>query len=124
MAILALENPTYQPAMRIISTITQANPAVITTTFDHDYLTGEIVRLYIPRGWGMRQANGLKGTVTVTGDDTFEVDIDTTDFDAYVFIADPTAIPGHYYTPGHVVPIGELSGQLDAATKNVLGSPR
>ena len=33
----ATEDPTYQPAMRVIQAITQANPAIVTTTFDHDY---------------------------------------------------------------------------------------
>lgn len=104
MAILANPNPTYQPSLRIISDITQASPAVITTTFNHDYLTGEIVRLRIPQGWGMGQADGQKGTITVTGDDTFEIDIDTTNFDSFVVRADnPIGVtPGPINIPGGV----------------------
>ena len=102
MAILALTNPTYQPAMRIIESITNAKPSVVTTTFDHNYLTGEIVRLRIPQGWGMQQADGLKGTITVTGDTTFEIDIDTTHFDAFITRADnPIGVtPGPINIPG------------------------
>ena len=37
--------PTFQPTLRIISAITNENPAKVTTTLAHDYITGEIVRL-------------------------------------------------------------------------------
>jgi len=84
MSILADANPVFQRAMRIISTITNANPAVVTTTFDHQYLTGLIVRLNIPRGYGMTQANRLYGPIVVTGATTFTVDIDTTNFDTFI----------------------------------------
>ena len=45
----AVEQPTYQPDMRNILSITNANPAVVTTTFDgtnpgdHLYRSGLIV---------------------------------------------------------------------------------
>lgn len=84
MSILADANPVFQRAMRIISTITNANPAVVTTTFDHQYLTGLIVRLNIPRGYGMTQANRLYGPIVVTGATTFTIDIDTTHFDTFI----------------------------------------
>lgn len=84
MSILADANPVFQRAMRIVSTITNANPAVVTTTFDHQYLTGLIVRLNIPKGYGMTQANRLYGPIVVTGATTFTVDIDTTHFDTFI----------------------------------------
>lgn len=80
MAILATQFPVYQPAMRIIESVTNDNPAVVTTTFNHQYQTGLIVRLNIPLGYGMQQANQLYGPIVVTGDDTFTIDIDTTYF--------------------------------------------
>jgi len=48
MAILANATPIFTPAMRIIDSITQAQQAVITTTFDHDYIDGIIIRLVVP----------------------------------------------------------------------------
>ena len=81
MAILATQNPVYQPAMRIISSVTNANPAVVTTTFNHQYKSGLIVRLNIAQGYGMQQANQLYGPIIVTGNTTFTIDIDTTLFD-------------------------------------------
>lgn len=107
--------PTYQPAMRLIASITQANPAVVTTTFAHNYITGEIVRLVIPYTSGMQQINKQTGTIIVTGNTTFSIDIDSSLFDAYV-------IPVPELNCGQVVPIGEVNELLRAATKNVLPS--
>lgn len=117
MAIEALVSPTYQPAMRIISSITNSNPADVTTTFAHNYITGEILRLNIPVGFGMAQADQLTGTIVVTGLTTFKIDIDTTHFDAFVI---PALNPGHFYTPAQVTPVGEINSILRAATQNVL----
>lgn len=119
MAILAIERPTYQPAMRIIETITNANPAVVTTTFDHNYLSGTIVRLLFPLGYGMEQAHELQGVITVTGDTTFSIAIDTTFFSPFTT---PATFPEDRQYP-QVVPIGEVSSTLRAATRNVLPYP-
>lgn len=96
-------SPEFQPAMRIISAITNANPAAVTTTIDHDYLDGLIVRLVIPDGFGMTQADSLTGSITVTGETTFTINIDTSGFDAF---ASPSPIPDAY-TCAQVIPVGE-----------------
>lgn len=116
MAILAIQNPTYKPSMRIISAITNANPAAITTTFNHNYVTGTVVRLIIPPGYGILQANELFGEITVTGDTTFTVDIDTSTFDTYTT---PVSFPESYQY-AQVVPIGENNSILTASVQNVL----
>jgi len=119
MSILAQTFPVYQPAMRIISSITNASQAVVTTTFAHQYLTGTICRLHIPDGYGMQQANTLYAPITVTGTTTFTIAIDTTQFQAY---ATPSQWPetAQYAV---VVPIGELSNQLTGAVQNALPYP-
>lgn len=111
--------PIYQPAMRIISAITNANPAVVTTTFANQYITGTVVRLDIPYACGMQQANQLTGEISVISPTTFSINIDTTLFDVF-------SIPVVSYqinTAAQVVPIGENSLQLNAATQNVLPFP-
>lgn len=110
----AIENPIFQPARRVISAITQANPAAVTTSFDHDYFTGDIVRLVIPDGFGMTQANDLTGAVTVTGDDTFTIDINTLSFDSF---SDPND-----GTVALIVPVGEVNSTIYGATRNTLPS--
>lgn len=84
MSILVVSKPTFQRAMRVISSITNANPAVVTTTTNHQYITGMIVRLNIPTGFGMQQVSQQQGVITVTGATTFQISIDTTYMDAFV----------------------------------------
>lgn len=84
MSILVVNQPTFQRAMRVISSITRANPAVVTTTTDHQYITGMIVRLNIPKGFGMQQANQLKGEITIIDDTSFSIDIDTSLMDRFL----------------------------------------
>lgn len=116
MAILAQTNPTYQPAMRIISAITNANPAQVTTTFAHNYQTNLIVRINIPSHFGMQQINQLQGTITVNSTTTFLIDIDTTHFDVF---STPANYP-YSYQSATVVPVGEDNSTLLQATNNVL----
>lgn len=108
-------SPMYQPAMRLIESITQSSPAMVTTTFAHDYISGEIVRIKVPPTSGMQQINNKTGTIIVTGNTTFTIDIDSSLFDAYV-------IPVPEKNCGQVVPIGEVNSLLRAATNNVLPS--
>lgn len=108
-------SPVFQPAMRIIADITRSDPAVVTTTIDHDYITGEIVRLDIPLGFGMQQINQQTGTIAVLTPTTFSIDINTLYFDAFT-------TPMNQQQCAQVVPIGEVNSILKAATVNVLPS--
>jgi hypothetical protein len=118
----AFKKPVFQPAMRIISAITNANPAQITTTFAHNYITGTIVRVNIPPAIvgaakpGMPQINGLVGTISVNSPTSFLINIDTTYFDPFVV---PMAT-GPGYTCSQVIPVGEVTSMLTAAVQNVL----
>lgn len=116
MAILAIPFPTYQRAMRIIDSITKSNPVTVTTTFAHQYETGEIVRIVIPPVFGMQQINQQYAAITVTGDTTFTMPIDSTTYD--VFSVPSTSPLNKQYA--QTVPVGELSLQLEGATQNVL----
>lgn len=110
-------DPTFQRAMRLISAITNANPAQVTTTFDHDYGTGDIVRITVPRWFGMTQAHQLEGEITVTGTDTFTINIDTTHFDTFAI---PAPVPWYVNSYPQVTPVGEISENLGGATQNTL----
>lgn len=122
MAIFANPIPIFQPAMRIITNITNANPAVITTSFANQFKSGTIVRIVMPfehgyYPWGMAQINNQQETIEVISSTTFFIDIDTSRYDPF-------------YTPGFgqlgydqrpcVVPIGEINSILSAATVNIL----
>ena len=113
----AQQFPVFKPAMRLIASITRSNPATVTTTFAHGYQTGTIVRLDIPPADGMQQANGMTGTITVTGATTFTIDLNTTLFDPFSI---PVSPDPHLNTCAQVVPIGEVNSTLIASTVNVL----
>lgn len=106
-------NPIYFPAMRLISAITQAENASVTTTFDHGYFTGLVVRLDVPQEYGMYEINQQVGTITVTSDTTFTIDINSSTFQAFAVPADPIQA-------AQVVPVGEDNATLYLATVNTL----
>lgn len=116
MPVYAYMNPVFKPAMRIITAITNSFPAEVTTSFDHNYITDTIVRLDIPAGYGMIQADQQFGTISVTGTDTFNIDIDTTFYDIF---AAPDTYPDNAQQ-AQVIPIGEDNSILTAAVMNVL----
>jgi len=78
--IPAIQHPQFQPAMRIVTAITNGFPCVVTTSFEHNYLSGLVVRLDIPNEYGMVQANQLFGPITYLTPTTFSMPIDTTFF--------------------------------------------
>jgi len=110
-AYVAIPFPTFQPALRLIQAITKGFPCEVTTTFNHQYVTGLIVRLDILPGSGMEQADKLFGDITVTSPTTFTMNIDTTGFDNFVLVGDAQS---------QVIPIGEINSTLSSVTRNVL----
>lgn len=108
-------DPRFQPAMRLITGITKANPVVITTSFDHDYTDGLVVRIYVPDHYGMPQINGHTGIISVLSSDTFSMNLDTTNYDSF---SAPTAPPYYRFT-ALVVPIANELGVYNVAVRNV-----
>lgn len=116
----ALTNPTFEPAVRDIAAITNSYPVVVTTTFAHSYLSGLIVRIVIPvgLGYGMEQLNQYVASIIVTGDTTFTMNTDTSNYDPFVIPMEAVNQP--LFTPAQVVPVGELTSQLDQSFVNIL----
>ena len=114
MAVACYANPfpAFQPAMRIITAVSNSNPVSITTSFAHQYITGTIVRFDIPLTNGMQQLVGSTYPIIVTGNTTFIVALDSTSFQPFTNT-----------NCAMVVPVGELNGQLTAAMQNVLPYP-
>lgn len=75
----AIPNPVYQPAMRVITNISNANPCVITTSFANNYFDTDIVTLYIDKAWGdFSQLNEMVGQIKPITSTTFYFPADTT----------------------------------------------
>ena len=74
--------PNRYETKKTISNITQANPAVVTTTTNHGYVNGDIV--YITKVGGMVEVNNLEFTVAGVTATTFQLSgIDSTSYTAY-----------------------------------------
>jgi hypothetical protein len=125
-------NPIFYPAAKLIYSISQSNPAVITTTnstevvggvlistpANHGYSSGLIVRIDIPPACGMQQLTGYAGEIIVTGLTTFTIDTNTTTYDSFVIPLIPN--PAWAETCAQVIPFAENSFQLKNATINLL----
>jgi len=106
----------FEPAVREITTITNAFPAVVTTSVAHLYSNGMIVRLEIPEGYGITKADGLSGIITVITSDTFSILVDTSFMDPFVVPIRPQLLA----QKPQAVPFGEINELLNAAVRNVL----
>lgn len=76
-----------------ISGITKANPAVVTTTANHGYKSGDVVILYgllQSASTGMQQIAGIPFTVTVTGATTFTIPWNTNQTNYTALSGSPT----------------------------------
>lgn len=109
-------NPIYQPSMRFISNITNAFPAVVTTTQDHRYIDKTIVRIDIPPRFGMQQVNQQFGEIIVLSPTTFSIGIDTMQYDVF----GASSVYPFSYQQAQSVPIGENNSILTAAVQNTL----
>ena len=113
MSISPVQNPMYQPAMREIAAIAKGQVTTITTTFNHNYQDGLIVRIDIPLNYGMAQLNGQQGQLTRIDATQFSIPINSLRYDTFVIPATTPQSP-------QVIPIGEDSLQVWQATRNVL----
>ena len=105
-------NVFFVPSARIIQSITQANPAVVTTTQPHGYDQGLYVRIDLPGKFGMRQLNFQVFLITVLSPTTFSIPINTTNFDAFT-------TSGQKQSP-QAIPVAEVALTLENAEKNGL----
>lgn len=102
-------NPNFPwlPDARIITSITNSNPALITTLVPHGYSSGFNVRIFFPspfgKAFGMTQIAGQTGVITVLSPTTFSITIDSRDYDPF-FI-------GTTLETAQVLPIGQYTNQ-------------
>jgi hypothetical protein len=96
----------FYPYISDISSITQSNPVVITTSSAHGLLSGNIVRISTVYNGSMPQINGQQGLATVLSPTTISMSINSTNYDAFVQSSTQSA---------QLVPIAELNATLQNA---------
>jgi hypothetical protein len=76
----------FLPNRQLVSSISRANPGVVTTTAAHGYLTGLFVRFFFPLDVGMNLLNNQVVEITVIDPTSFSIGVDTTNFDSYAAV--------------------------------------
>jgi len=85
---------------KVIESITNSYPMVVTTTEDHGYVAGMNVTFLIPSQFGMVQLNNLNVQVLEVTSDTLTIDLDSSNFSVFSY---PSPLPSAY-TPPSVIP--------------------
>jgi len=102
------------PSTLLITNITQSLPMQITfsvpSTGANSYVLGQLVRLTVPRTWGMFQANGLTGKIVQIGTSTMSLNIDSSQFDAFIDASNSSE------TPASLAPSGSQNLQYNNYT--------
>ena len=106
---------TWAPQARIITSITQANPGVVTTSQPHGYLDALYVRIDLgpnPALFGMIQIANQLFPITVLSPTTFSINADTSNYDTFSFTTNPQS--------PQAIPTGEQAFTLQNAERNTL----
>ncbi len=105
------------PSTLLITGITQSFPMVVSftvpSTGSNTYVQNQLVRLNIPKTWGMFQANGLTGKILSVNSTTMNLNIDSTNFDAFVDGSSSSE------SPASLSPAGSRNLQYDNGTNQV-----
>ena len=107
------------PSSLVITNITQSLPMIITieigtpTTEANTYIIGMAVRLFVPKTYGMFQANNLVGTITGINGLNFTLNLDSSQFDAFVVPS------GNVEQPATIAPNGSRNLEYNNKTDRV-----
>jgi len=106
------------PSALTITAITQSSPMIVSVsanpvTQSNTYITGQCVRLNIPVSYGMWQANGLTAKIISTGVSTLTLNVDSSQFDAFVIP------PSGAEAPATVAPAGSQNLEFSNLTSRV-----
>jgi len=98
----------YKPQVFIISSIQLGFRTIVTTTIDHDYEIGQLVRLLIPNGYGSRLLNEKIGFVyEIPESNQVTLDLDSSGADPF--------INANLQTLAQIVAVGDVnSGVLNS----------
>jgi len=91
----------FIPKRRLLLSVTNAQTPTLTTSEDHEYNVGDIIRINVPLSYGIQIQYEVATILSIPSSTTMVVDFDTSRLNAFV-------VPAAPYTPAQVVPI---SGQ-------------
>jgi hypothetical protein len=96
-------NPQYYlPSVFDISALALGSSTMVTTSVNHNYVVGQLVRLLIPQSFGSFQLNEQTGYVTsIPAANQIVVNINSTQANAFKI--------GVTTTPAQIVPVGDIN---------------
>ncbi|MBS3903754.1 MAG: hypothetical protein KGZ39_00325 [Simkania sp.] len=105
----------YAPRKFTISNISLGLSTTITTSSDHDYVVGQLVRTWIPSFYGTFQLNGQENYVTsIPASNQVVINLDSRAYDTFI----PS--PAYGPTPPQICAIGDVnSGQTNISPSNI-----
>lgn len=108
----------YQPHRFVISAITRGITTLVTTSEDHDYVIGQLIRFILPSLYGTYQLNEQRGyVISIPSDTQVVVELDSRFMDA--FVASPTLPTNQAYTVAQILAIGDIAnGQINTNGRN------
>jgi hypothetical protein len=106
------------PSALQITAIAQTNPMLITyivnpSVASFSYQQGQVVKLNVPKSYGMFQANGLMARIVSTSTSTISVNVDATRFDPFVIPSSGAEQPASF------APAGSQNLQYNNSTNTV-----
>ena len=106
------------PSSLVITAITQTFPMVVTVsvnpvTESNTYQYGQVVRLTIPKSYGMQQANGLTSKIVSVNGLNLTLEVDATIFDPFVVPS------GNAEQPASLAPSGSRNLEYNNSTTQV-----
>lgn len=107
----------FIPNLQYISNISQASPALVTFTTNHNFTLGEWISFRVPPANGMIQLNNQKALVIALTLTTVTIAVDTTNFYPFISVQDPQ-IPCVAVPAGSGIPPGTAYVTLEDAFDN------
>ncbi len=107
------------PSSLLITAITKSTPMIVTVEIGNPiseantYIIGMAIRLFVPQTFSMYQANNLIGTIIDINGFDFTLNLDSSQFDAFV-------IPiGNVEQPASIAPYGSRNLEYNNQTNKV-----
>ena len=107
----------FIPNLQYITNITQAAPAVVTFSADHNFTVGEWISFRIPPPNGMIQLNNQKARIISLTPTTVTIAVDSLHFYPFIYVQDPQ-IPCVAVPAGSGIPPGTAMVTLEDAFDN------
>lgn len=107
----------FVPNLQYITDITQAKPAVVTFSGNHNFTLGEWISFRVPPANGMIQLNNQKALIIALTATTVTIAVDSLQFYPFIYVQDPQ-VPCVAVPAGSGIPPGTGTVTLEDAFDN------